>query len=138
MSLKKLLLICLFLCSFTSELFSQTTFNLEYVLGKTSPANEFFPELKVNQTVSLFVGKKHFSNESIQIYNCSCLIKFRSMNKVEAPLEPQQTVCSTRIVTITLALFYKKKHRTNFSHLCWCPCYCCVCIYVLYIVSLFL
>lgn len=64
MSLKKLLLICLFLCSITSELFSQTTFNLEYVLGKTSPANEFFPELKVNQTITLFVGKKHFSDDA--------------------------------------------------------------------------
>ena len=65
-----------------------------------------------------------FYSDSTQIYNCSCLLKFRSMNKVEAPLKPHQPVWSTRIVTITLALFYKKKYRTNFSHTCWCACYC--------------
>ena len=68
--------------------------------------------------------KKHFSNESIQIYNCSCLIKFRSMNKVQAPLKPHQPVWSTRIVTITLAPFIKKKNISNFSNICWCFCYC--------------
>ena len=61
MNLKKRLLICVFLCFFTNVLKAQTTISAEYVLGKTSPANEFFPELKINQTATLFVGKKHFS-----------------------------------------------------------------------------
>lgn len=64
MNLKKLLFISFIFCSIISKSFSQTTFNVEYVLGRTSPANEFFPELKMNQTLSLFVGKKHFSDEA--------------------------------------------------------------------------
>ena len=64
MILKKIFFISLFLCAVTTKLFSQTTYNVEYVLGKTSPANEFFPELKVNQTLSVSVGKKHFSDEA--------------------------------------------------------------------------
>ena len=62
---------------------------------------------------------------------------FATMKTVDTPLGPQQPVCLMRIVTSTLALFYKKKHRTNFSHRCWYPCYChCVCLYIVYIVSL--
>jgi hypothetical protein len=64
MNFKKSLFLIIFLCSITPELFSQTVFNVEYVLGKTSPANVFFPELKVNQTLSLSIGKKHFSDDA--------------------------------------------------------------------------
>lgn len=41
---------------------AQTVYNFEYSIGKTSPANSFFPELKPNQTIALSIGKKHFSN----------------------------------------------------------------------------
>ena len=64
MNLKKNVFISVLFCTITSSLFSQTTFNAEYLLGKTSPANEFFPELKTNQTITLSVGKKHFSDEA--------------------------------------------------------------------------
>ena len=63
MNFKKILFISFIFSVIISKSFSQTTFNVEYVLGRTSPANEFFPELKMNQTLSLFVGKKHFSDE---------------------------------------------------------------------------
>ena len=64
MNFKKLLFIGFIFSAIIPKSFSQTTFNVEYVLGRTSPANEFFPELKVNQTLSLSVGKKHFSDEA--------------------------------------------------------------------------
>ena len=53
----------------------------------------------------------HESNQTPPTYSSNdiiALLKFRRMNTVEAPLEPQQPVFSTRIVTITLALFCKK------------------------------
>ena len=64
MNFKKLLFIIVLCYLIIPKSFSQTTFNAEYVLGKTSPANEFFPELKTNQTLSISVGKKHFSEEA--------------------------------------------------------------------------
>ena len=45
-------------------IFSQTIINAEYLVGKTSPANIFFPELDLNQTASISIGKKHIENIS--------------------------------------------------------------------------
>ncbi len=55
--------ILFFLCIDSTSI-AQTVLNVEYTIGKTSPANYYFPDLRPNQTISLAVGKQHLTNES--------------------------------------------------------------------------
>ncbi|MCO6175948.1 acyloxyacyl hydrolase [Flavobacterium sp. NRK F10] len=57
-----LTLILFFILLNLSNVYSQIVVNGEYGIGRTSPANSFFPELKANQTASLSIGKKHNSD----------------------------------------------------------------------------
>lgn len=45
-------------CFISSVSYSQTVYNFEYLVGKTSAANTFFPSLDPNQTLSFSIGKK--------------------------------------------------------------------------------
>ena len=41
---------------------AQTVFNAEYTVGKTSSSLSYFPKMKMNQTMTFSVGKKHDQN----------------------------------------------------------------------------
>ena len=55
-SLLKLILSLTYLFSTVS--YTQTIFNFEYLVGKTSAANSYFPNLDLSQSVSISIGKK--------------------------------------------------------------------------------
>lgn len=48
---------------FSTISYSQSFYNFEYLLGKTSAANSYFPQLDVNQTVCFSIGKKMVDSE---------------------------------------------------------------------------
>lgn len=52
----KILWLGFLLASFASQ--AQTTYSFEYLVGKTSASNSYFPDLNANQTVSFSLGKK--------------------------------------------------------------------------------
>lgn len=54
--LVKIQLLCFLLVSLNCQ--AQTTYSFEYLVGKTSASNSYFPDLNANQTLSFSIGKK--------------------------------------------------------------------------------